>query len=1033
MPIDPPPAARRLTRRFQARTSAHADARDLIRRSRLIDPTWLGIQLDRDFATEDEAIDAYLACGSEVSPHPLFVPEWFDGRHRPPPGTPALPWYLNHPARERLRPHPLVSPRTIISLRPRAGKHPLGPVTAFLETMTDDTVLPAPQGMPPLTWAQAREASYEALRDHRRRQRHRDAPRTTPTAPRELSLPDTTLPAQTDGPLVSIVMPMFNRARTVREAIASVQAQTHQDWELLVVDDGSTDDSVAVVKGMAAFDDRIICIGAEHRGVSATRNTGIERARGRYLAFLDTDNTWRNGYLQVMLTELERSGWEMAHAALRATRDGQTYYRAYEGSHADLLVANHVDLNVLVARTDLVREVGGFDTKLRRGVDYDLILKLARNHDLHLVPYIGVDYVDDSDAGPRISTSESQNWLSVIASEHWVDWSEAARRPRVEGRTSVVMPCHTKLRRTVSVMKAFSGAEDCELVVVGVRQSLAHHVLLAVVARACGTKVAAVDVNRGAAAVVNLGSTLADGETLVLSLEGAPVELEDVRSLAAAVAEPDALVAQPVLVDDRDLVHSAGAVFATERCRPVPFLAEHPTHDLGALAQAPIPAALGEVVAVPAQAFADLHGLDPLFAPLHAATDLTLRLQQRDPQGRAVLVTEVRVPASEPLPAPEALRESLRLLDERHPKAPRGSAECWSRAALEQVGVRNTPLLDPATPDEAQAWATSSFLLPEPVVRHQYLQITEHAAQLRWTIDTASPSGPQGQFWGDTHFAEALATSLRKLGQKVGVDSRDARQRGTRDLDDVILVLRGLTHVEPRPGAVNLEWIISHPDLVDAAEISAFDRVYAASYQWPAEVHQRWGLHVHSLMQATDPALFHPAAGEFDSGPEVLFVGNSRSQFRPSVRLALEHDLDLALHGKGWETIIKKKHITSEHVSNTELSHLYSSAGLVLNDHWHDMRAWGFVSNRLMDAAASGARVLSDSVPGVDLAEMFHGLVRTWDSEEDFARVATGGRSLYPDGEERVIAARRVAEEHSFDTRAEQLLADAMDLRAGRS
>jgi glycosyltransferase involved in cell wall biosynthesis/CelD/BcsL family acetyltransferase involved in cellulose biosynthesis len=90
-------------------------------------------------------------------------------------------------------------------------------------------------------------------------------------------------------PLVSVVMPTFNRADTILRAIASVQAQTHGDWDLIVVDDGSTDDTASRIAGL---DPRIRVLRQENRGVTAARNTGLAAVRGDLVAFLDSDDEW---------------------------------------------------------------------------------------------------------------------------------------------------------------------------------------------------------------------------------------------------------------------------------------------------------------------------------------------------------------------------------------------------------------------------------------------------------------------------------------------------------------------------------------------------------------------------------------------------------------------------------------------------------------------------------------------------------------------------------------------------------------------
>lgn len=94
-------------------------------------------------------------------------------------------------------------------------------------------------------------------------------------------------------PLVSIVMPAYNAAKFIRETIASVQAQTDTDWELLVIDDGSKDETVEIVTALAKEDPRIRLLQNEkNMGVAKTRNRGIELASGEYIALLDSDDLW---------------------------------------------------------------------------------------------------------------------------------------------------------------------------------------------------------------------------------------------------------------------------------------------------------------------------------------------------------------------------------------------------------------------------------------------------------------------------------------------------------------------------------------------------------------------------------------------------------------------------------------------------------------------------------------------------------------------------------------------------------------------
>lgn len=103
-------------------------------------------------------------------------------------------------------------------------------------------------------------------------------------------------------PLVSVIMPCYNMENYVADSIASVQRQTYPHWELLIVDDASTDGTVEIVKEMAGQDDKIhFVVKTEHSGIADTRNHCIRMAQGRFLAFLDADDIWHPAKTETQL------------------------------------------------------------------------------------------------------------------------------------------------------------------------------------------------------------------------------------------------------------------------------------------------------------------------------------------------------------------------------------------------------------------------------------------------------------------------------------------------------------------------------------------------------------------------------------------------------------------------------------------------------------------------------------------------------------------------------------------------------------
>ncbi|WP_167238132.1 glycosyltransferase family protein [Massilia genomosp. 1] len=233
---------------------------------------------------------------------------------------------------------------------------------------------------------------------------------------------------------------------------------------------------------------------------------------------------------------------------------------------------------------------------------------------------------------------------------------------------------------------------------------------------------------------------------------------------------------------------------------------------------------------------------------------------------------------------------------------------------------------------------------------------------LRFAIKIGVPSMDQREQWGDWHFALGIKRALEKRGHVARIDILPDWYCGLTAADDVVIVLRGLSQYQPQPTAINLAWLISHPDDVTVSELQQYEHTFVASNSFAAWLGERMGDQVSPLLQCTDPALFYPEHDEELDVPEVIFVGNSRGQLREVVQYALAGGVDLAVYGGLWEGILPPQMVRQTYIPNARLRHYYSAAKVVLNDHWSDMRDQGFVSNRLFDAGACGATIVSDDM-----------------------------------------------------------------------
>ena len=298
---------------------------------------------------------------------------------------------------------------------------------------------------------------------------------------------------------------------------------------------------------------------------------------------------------------------------------------------------------------------------------------------------------------------------------------------------------------------------------------------------------------------------------------------------------------------------------------------------------------------------------------------------------------------------------------------------------------------------------------------------------LRWGIKTSVPAGLSGQGWGDLYFAEELVKSLEKLGHTARVDLRTDVINAKSADDDVVLVLRGVERIRPQHGAVNLLWVISHPSRISKLELKSFDAVFAASNSWSKRISAKTGISIKPLLQATNPAKFNPTISEPDVGHDVLFLGNTRDEFRKVIRDCLQAGISPTIYGKNWDRFVPSKLIAGEFVANSEIAALYRSAGVVLNDHWDDMASQEFYSNRLFDAVASGGRVISDQVEGLE--QVFAGGVKTYRTPIELAELCNSdSRGIWGTQSEIAERANRIGQTHSFDRRAQELVQAVQNL-----
>ncbi len=242
---------------------------------------------------------------------------------------------------------------------------------------------------------------------------------------------------------------------------------------------------------------------------------------------------------------------------------------------------------------------------------------------------------------------------------------------------------------------------------------------------------------------------------------------------------------------------------------------------------------------------------------------------------------------------------------------------------------------------------------------------------------------------GDYWLGEDLAAGFAKLGYETDVDYRGEYQRAHAKEPKLNVYMRGYTKFEPPFGkeanvlysyypmayysdsglkrekaALNIRQALPENASLDD-DWQNYDVIAVASSSYADEL-RRHGINAVYVPQFTNPERFYPSPDE-KYKTDILFVG-SKWHDRTSLRYALENGFEVSVYGFNWEGVVPEHMYKKWYIANDELNRYYSSAKIVLNDHRPDMKKFGFVNNRIYDATASGALVISDYMPEIEKA-----------------------------------------------------------------
>lgn len=292
---------------------------------------------------------------------------------------------------------------------------------------------------------------------------------------------------------------------------------------------------------------------------------------------------------------------------------------------------------------------------------------------------------------------------------------------------------------------------------------------------------------------------------------------------------------------------------------------------------------------------------------------------------------------------------------------------------------------------------------------------------IRFAIKIGVPRNEERDQWGDYHFAKGLQRAIEDAGHIARIDILPDWYSGLSATDEVVIVMRGLSQYQPQPTAINLAWIISHPDDISISELKKYDHVFVASSTYTEWLSRSLGDRVSTLLQCTDPNVFFKDSEESPAVRDVIFVGNSRGQQREVVQYAVESGIDFEIYGGMWEGLAPHGMVKGTYIPNSSLRKYYSTAKIVLNDHWPDMREHGFISNRVFDAGACGAVIISDEM--AELGELFGESVAQYSSAESLREITL--ELLNDDARRKKMGNQMrtmISKHHTFAARAREII-----------
>ena len=215
--------------------------------------------------------------------------------------------------------------------------------------------------------------------------------------------------------MISVVLPSYNRAHILPRAIESILGQTYKDIELIIVDDGSSDNTAEVVGRFS--DSRIVYVRQENAGACAARNNGIAHARGDYIAFQDSDDIWHQDKLEKQLATLQNTGADVVFCQMNRMVGGEKVGLVSDYFHEGFLPKDEVPMSIgtqtLVGKSEVFKQER-FDSEMPRFQEFEMLVRAQKSFSIYCMEEPLVDYLLQKDSISANVSSIMAAWRLIL-------------------------------------------------------------------------------------------------------------------------------------------------------------------------------------------------------------------------------------------------------------------------------------------------------------------------------------------------------------------------------------------------------------------------------------------------------------------------------------------------------------------------------------------------------------------------------------------------------------------------------------------